>query len=163
MALPPSGLLCRRGTRLSAPDPSPLRIRPRRRQRRGWARRDEAQLGEHPEAARRRLGRAPVGAAAAQRLAQLLPARLAGLAQRAEERRRPPPARPAARRATATRELDLGLGPEQVQEAGAGASRAVGAEPRRAAVRPAAEARRVDQDDVLEAARRGSGRGSSVA
>jgi hypothetical protein len=47
---------------------------------------EETELGEDPEAARRGLGRAPMGTAAAQRLAQLLSTRLAGLAQRAEER-----------------------------------------------------------------------------
>ena len=112
MALPPSGLLCRPGTRLSAPDPSPLRIRPRPTPgaATGLAR-DETELGEDPEAARRGL-RASAGGrrrrAAPRAAPPRSPRRPRAASGRARRRR---PARPAARRGPRRGELDLGQRP----------------------------------------------------
>ena len=84
-------MLCRRGTRLSAPDRSPLRIRPRRTPAPPFgAPCDQTELGEDPEAARRRP-RARAGgrrcpASASRRRPP--PLGLAGLAQAGRRRRR---------------------------------------------------------------------------
>ena len=83
---PPDSERRRRETTPSAPDLSPLRIRPRPTRRRSGLTLHQAELGEHPETASRGLGAARLRRAADQGLAQLLPTRLTRFAQVTEDR-----------------------------------------------------------------------------